>query len=57
MIGWVMRTLEPLDPCAISGSGSVLRGYGAYAYTITHELRQVGPDWINPVETNSIEVV
>ena len=56
-VGWVMRTLAPLDPCAISGSGSVLRGYGASASPLTHELRQVGPNWINPVETNSIEVV
>ena len=55
-VGWVMTTLEPLDPCAISGSGSVLRGCGASASPLTSELRQVGTNWINPAENNSIEV-
>ena len=56
-LGWAMWTPEPLDPCAASVPGSVLRGHGARVRPLIAELRRVDPNWINPVESNSIEVV
>ena len=48
---------EPLDPCAISGSGSVLRGQGAICMPLISELNPCGPNWINPTESNGVETL